>query len=269
MARALTVLDAEPASAPAPGLAVDDFGFDPAFTESTLPFFEWLYRRYWRVEVEGVENVPAAGRALLVANHAGVVPWDGAMIRTGIWLEHERPRHARMQVANWAFAVPALSQFLLKTGNVLGHPDNAETLLNRDQLVGVFPEGIKGAAKEYAQRYRIRRFGRGGFVQVAIRTQAPIIPIAVVGGEEVHPVLHDFAGLGRALGTGALPVTLTFPWLGPLGLVPLPSKWFMAFGEPIPTRGLAPEAVEDQALVLELAEEVRSWIQGRVDELRS
>jgi 1-acyl-sn-glycerol-3-phosphate acyltransferase len=247
--------------------AIDDFGFDLKFTEHVIPFVEWLYRKYWRVETEGVRNVPARGAALLVANHSGVVPYDGAMIRMAIWAEHPRPRHARMLVVNWAFAPPLTSTFLIKTGNVLAHPDNAHELLSRGELVGVFPEGVKGSAKLFRDRYRVRRFGRGGFVQVALRTGAPIIPVAVVGGEEVHPVLLDLPQLGRLFGLPTLPITPTFPLLGPLGLLPLPSKWLIAFGEPIETRSLGGDAADDPSVVLDLSEQIRSWIQDKLTEL--
>ena len=260
MARALRVLRSEAET------EIDPFGFDPAYTERAVPIFQALFERYWRVEVEGVENVPAQGPALLVANHAGVVPWDGAMIRTAIWLRHSEPRHARMLVAAFAFRFPLLAEFLLKTGNVLAHPDNAELLLRGGQLVGVFPEGIKGASKRFGDRYRVGRLGRAGFVQVALRTGAPIVPVAVVGGEEAHPVLFDLPWLGRLLGVPTLPLTPTFPWLGAAGLVPLPSKWLIAFGPPIETRGLGDGA--DAAASLEVAEEVRDWIQGTLNELR-
>jgi len=266
MAASLQLLP--PAQKNAVALAeVDEFGFDPAFTESALPLFRWLYEKYWRVETEGVEHVPESGRALLVANHAGVIPWDGAMIRTGIWLEQARPRHARMLVVNFAFAMPGFAQFLLKTGNVLAHPDNAVTLLEQDELVGVFPEGVKGAAKLYRERYRVRRFGRGGFVQVALRTGSPIIPVAVVGAEEVHPVVLELPALARLVGLPTLPVTPTWPLLGGLGLLPLPSKWFIAFGPPIETARLGPHSAEDPRLVLEVSEEVRTWIQSTIDRL--
>jgi len=148
---------------------VDDFGFDVAYTERLLPLALWIYRNYFRVETFGIENVPATGRCLLVSNHAGVVPYDGAMIRTAILAEHRRPRHARMLVVDWAFAVPFLSMFLMKTGNAMAHPDNATQLLERNELVGVFPEGVRGATKQFSERYRVRRFGRGGFIQVALR----------------------------------------------------------------------------------------------------
>ena len=215
MARPLHLVE-EPTPAPLQP-RLDDFGFDREFTELLQPLAEWFYRDYWRVEAFGVENVPAEGRALLVANHAGVIPWDGAMIRTAISSEHPNPRHARMLVTDWAFQMPFLSEFLLKTGNVVAHPQNATTLLERGELVGVFPEGVKGAVKPYRERYRVRRFGRGGFVQVAMRTGSPIIPVAVVGSEEVHPVLFDLPVLADALGMPALPVTPTWPLLGILG----------------------------------------------------
>jgi 1-acyl-sn-glycerol-3-phosphate acyltransferase len=247
----------------------DEFGFDPQFTDRVLRAALWLYRNYWRVEVDGVKNVPGRGRALLVANHAGIVPYDGAMIRTAIVAEHPQPRHARMLVVDWAFAVPFTNLLLVKTGNVLAHPDNATALLERDELVGVFPEGEKGASKGYRNRYRIRRLGRGGFVQVALRTGAPIIPVAVVGSEEVHPVLSDFKPLARLLGIPMLPITPTFPWLGLAGAIPLPSKWFIAFGRPIDVARYGPEAANDSRLVLDISEHVREWIQTTVNELRS
>jgi 1-acyl-sn-glycerol-3-phosphate acyltransferase len=245
----------------------DDFGFDREFTERLQGIALWFYRKYWRVEVEGIRNVPAAGRALLVANHAGIVPYDGAMIRTAIVAEHPHPRHARMLVVDWAFAMPFTNMLLVKTGNVLAHPDNATALLERDELVGVFPEGVKGASKRYRDRYQVQRLGRGGFVQVALRTGSPIIPVAVVGSEELHPVMFDIQPLARLLGLPAAPVTPTFPWLGLGGLIPLPSKWFIAFGKPIEVAQFGPEAANDTRLVLELSEEVRGWIQNAIHHL--
>ena len=247
----------------------DEFGFDPEFTARIQSIALWFYRNYWRVEVEGMHNVPARGRALLVANHAGIVPYDGAMIRTAIIAEHPHPRHARMLVVDWAFAMPFTNMLLVKTGNVLAHPDNATALLERDELVGVFPEGVKGAAKRYRDRYRVGRFGRGGFVQVALRTGSPIIPVAVVGSEELHPVIFDLQPLARMFGLPTIPITPTLPWLGLAGLIPLPSKWFIAFGKPIDVSRFGPEGANDARLVLELTEQVRSWIQGTVNQLRS
>lgn len=245
----------------------DGFGFDPEFTERIKNVALWFYRNYWRVEVDGVVNVPAHGRALLVANHAGIIPYDGAMIRTAILAEHPHPRHARMLVVDWAFALPFTNMLLIKTGNVLAHPDNATALLERGELVGVFPEGVKGASKSYRDRYRIRRLGRGGFVQVALRTGSPIIPVAVVGSEEIHPVIADLQPMARLLGLPTLPITPTFPWLGIAGLIPLPSKWLIAFGRPIEVAQFGPGAAEDTRLVLELSEQVREWIQSTVYQL--
>jgi 1-acyl-sn-glycerol-3-phosphate acyltransferase len=247
----------------------DGFGFDPEFTERIQGVALWFYHHYWRVETEGVFNVPSRGRALLVANHAGIVPYDGAMIRTAIVAEHPHPRHARMLVVDWAFAMPFTSMLLVKTGNILAHPDNATALLERDELVGVFPEGVKGAAKRYRDRYQVRRLGRGGFVQVALRTGSPIIPVAVVGSEEIHPVVADLQFVARWFGLPAAPVTPTFPWLGLGGLIPLPSKWFIAFGEPIEVAHHGPEAASDARLVLDLSEQVRHWIQRTLVRLRT
>jgi 1-acyl-sn-glycerol-3-phosphate acyltransferase len=242
----------------------DAFGFDVEYTESVLPFFEWLYRSYFRCDTFGLSNVPGGGRALLVSNHGGVVPWDGAMIRTAIRLEHSRPRHARMLVLDWAFGMPWLSTFMQRTGNVLAHPDNALRLLEADELVGVFPEGVRAATKGLRQRYEVKRFGRGGFVQVALRAGAPIIPVAVVGSEETHPVLLELGGLARLIGLPSLPITPTFPWFGPLGMVPLPSKWMISFGPPIETAQLGADAALDPSLVLSISDQVRTWIQGEL-----
>jgi 1-acyl-sn-glycerol-3-phosphate acyltransferase len=249
------------------GLQTDDFGFDLEFTNRVKGIALWFYRNYWRVEVEGIRNVPGRGRALLVANHAGVIPYDGAMIRTAIIAEHPEPRHARMLVVDWAFAMPFTSMLLTKTGNVLAHPDNAMTLLERDELVGVFPEGVKGASKVYRNRYRVQRLGRGGFVQVALRTGSPIVPVAVVGSEEVHPVLLDARPLAKLFGLPSAPITPTFPWLGLAGLVPLPSKWFISFGKPIEVAHFGPDAADDSRLVLELSEQVREWIQDSLRQM--
>ena len=246
---------------------LDDFGFDRDFTDLLEPLAEWFFRAYWRVEVFGLENVPAEGGALLAANHAGLIPWDGAMIRTAISSEHPNPRPVRMLVADWAFQLPFLSEFLIKTGNVVAHPQNATTLLEREELVGVFPEGVKGPAKTYRERYRVRRFDRGGFIQVAMRTGSPIIPVAVVGSGEVHPVLFELPLPAELLGLPTFPITPTWPLLGLLGAVPLPSKWLIAFGEPIDMAGYGPEAAGDPGLVLELSERVRSAVQARLYEL--
>jgi 1-acyl-sn-glycerol-3-phosphate acyltransferase len=240
---------------------LDEFGFDPLYTESFLPVFRWIYHSYWRVATTGVENVPARGRALLVANHAGVLPWDGAMIKTALFEEHPQPRHARALVAALFFGMPGLSWFLRRTGQTVGHPDDAHRLLERDELVLVFPEGVKGTGKGWSNRYRLRRFGRGGYVQTAIRAGAPIIPVSVVGSEEIYPMIADLGPVADVFGLPYFPVTPTFPLLGPLGMVPLPSKWRIQFHEPVRTDLCAPEDAADQRLVMTLNDHVRDTVQ--------
>ena len=243
-----------------PNYAVDDFGFDPQWTESFIGVFKALYRDYWRVETTGVENVPASGRALLVGNHAGVLPWDGTMIKTAVFTEHPRPRHVRALVASW---------FLRRTGQAVGHPDDTRRLLERDELVLVFPEGTRGTGKSFKDRYRLRRFGRGGFVATAIRAQAPIIPISVVGSEEIYPMVGDLGAVARFFGLPYFPVTPFWPWLGPLGMIPLPSKWRIQFHAPVEVADLPVKVAEDQHLVMALADEVRDTIQrGIYDNLK-
>jgi 1-acyl-sn-glycerol-3-phosphate acyltransferase len=248
---------------------VDDFGFDPQWTESFLSVFMVLYRDYWRVETTGIENVPSTGRALLVSNHAGVLPWDGTMIKTAVYAEHPHPRHVRALVASLFMGMPMLSWFLRRTGQTVGHPDDTRRLLERDELVLVFPEGVRGTGKSFKDRYRLRRFGRGGFVATAIRSGAPIIPVSVVGSEEIYPMVADLAPLAKFLGLPYFPITPTWPWLGPLGMIPLPSKWRIQFHAPIHVEENPPDAADDNNLVMALADQVRDTIQqGIYDNLK-
>jgi len=242
----------------------DEWGYDPEFVEAVEPFFDFLYDRWWRVRTVGVDNVPAHGRALLAANHAGILPWDATMMSVGIMREHPLPRQPRFLVLNWAFDLPYVSVAIRRVGGVVASPHNAVRLLEQESLVAVFPEGVKGTGKPYAERYRLQRFGRGGFVEIALRTGAPIVPVAVVGSEEIYPKLGDAPLVARLLGAPFFPLTPTFPWLGPLGAVPLPSKWRIEFCEPIDTASLGPGAADDRALVLELSERVRETIQRKV-----
>jgi 1-acyl-sn-glycerol-3-phosphate acyltransferase len=245
----------------------DQWGFDEQFAEAVFPLFELLYEVWWRVDAEGVANVPAHGRALMVANHAGALfPFDASMMTMALMKEHPLPRWPRFMVLDWAFALPFVSAFMRRVGGIPASPHNAEALLSRDELVMVFPEGIKGTGKPFADRYRLQRFGRGGFVEVALRTGAPIVPVAVVGSEEIYPKVADAPGLARMLGAPFLPITPTFPWLGPLGLVPLPSKWRIEFCEPIDLSDHGPDAAEDRALVFDISERVRETIQAKVYE---
>ncbi|HEU0024281.1 MAG TPA: lysophospholipid acyltransferase family protein [Thermoleophilaceae bacterium] len=242
----------------------DEWGFDEEFTELVEPLFRFLYSRWWRVEATGVRRVPAHGRALLVANHAGILPWDATMMAVALLREHPLPRQPRFLVLDWAFDLPWVSTAIRRVGGVVASPFNALRLLEQDQLVAVFPEGVKGAGKPFSQRYRLQRFGRGGYVELALRTGAPIVPVAVVGSEEIYPKLGELPPLARLIGAPYFPVTPTFPWLGPLGVVPLPSKWRIEFCEPIETAGYGPGAADDRTLVFELSEQVRETIQQTV-----
>jgi len=224
---------------------------------------EFLYRYWFRVSVEGVENVPAQGGALLVSNHSGALPPDAPMIAKAIREEHSRPRALHLTVEHFFKGYPGLSMLVSKVGGVPAHPANVQRLLyDEGDLVLVFPEGRKGTEKLYKDRYRLRRFGRGGFVESAMRAGAPIVPVAVVGAEEAMPVFAHLNLLKRLTGLIYFPVTPAFPHFGPLGILGyLPAKFVIRFLEPIPTDGWGPEPWEDKALVQTVAEEVRACIQ--------
>jgi 1-acyl-sn-glycerol-3-phosphate acyltransferase len=240
----------------------DEWGFDEEFTETVFPIFEFLYSKWWRVETVGVSNVPAHGRALLVANHSGAIfPFDATMIATAIQKEHPLPRWVRSMVLNWAFDLPYLSFIMRRLGGVAANSANLGRLLEEDEPVMVFPEGSRGFAKPFAERYRLQRFGRGGFVEVALETGSPIVPVAVVGAEEIYPKLGEAGPLGRLFGSPHIPITPTFPWLGPLGLLPLPSRWRIEFLEPIDLSGYGPGSSADRSLVFDISEQVRDAIQ--------
>jgi 1-acyl-sn-glycerol-3-phosphate acyltransferase len=239
----------------------DEWGFDEEFADLVQPFFGFLYDSWWRVRAVGVSRVPAHGRALLASNHAGILPWDATMISMALLREHPLPRHPRFLVLDWAFDLPWISTAIRRVGGVVASPHNASRLLEQDHLVAVFPEGVKGTGKPFAERYRLQRFGRGGFVEIALRTGSPIVPVAVVGSEEIYPKLAEMPALARLIGAPFFPVTPTFPWLGPLGVVPLPSRWRIEFLEPIETASLGPEAADDRRTVLDLSERVRDAVQ--------
>ena len=244
---------------------VDDFGRDAKFTETIRPLLEFLYTVWWRVEAGGVESVPAEGPALVVANHSGVLPWDGVMITLALRHEHPARRECRMLALDMFALLPFLAPALARTGAVRASQENGERLLRMGELVGVFPEGVKGVGKRYRHRYKLARFGRGGFVRLALRTSAPIVPCAVVGAEEIHPVLAKADWVGRPFGLPYFPITPSFPLLGPLGVVPLPTKWSIDFADPIPTAAYGAEGAEDPILVNRLSEQVRSIIQRMID----
>ncbi len=245
---------------------VDEFGFDPDLNASVLlPLARLLYDHWFRVELHGLEHVPEHGGALLVANHSGTVPLDAVMLQVG--LHDTVERHLRLLGADLVYQVPFLAHLARKSGHTLACPQDADRLLRQGELVGVFPEGFKGVGKPYGDRYRLQRFGRGGFVATALRAGVPIIPCAIVGAEEIYPKIADVRPLARLLGLPYFPVTPTWPLLGPLGLVPLPSKWMIQFGEPILLEDYGPEQADDPMVVFNLTDQVRETIQHRLYDL--
>ncbi|WP_289008696.1 lysophospholipid acyltransferase family protein [uncultured Thermomonospora sp.] len=239
---------------------VDEFGFDPELTDAVLiPAARLLYEHWFRVELRGLENVPPEGGALVVANHSGTLPLDGLMLQVA--LHDHAHRDVRLLGADLVYQLPLLGHLARKAGHTLAHPADAVRLLTKGELVGVFPEGYKGIGKPFRERYRLQRFGRGGFAGIALRTQVPIVPCAIVGAEEIYPKIGDIPALARLLGLPYFPVTPTFPLLGALGAVPLPSKWLIRFGEPVPMDGLGPEDADDQMTVFELTDRVRETVQ--------
>ncbi len=245
---------------------VDEFGFDAELTDSlVLPLLRPLYRRWFRIEVRGVENIPATGGALVVANHSGTIALDALMTQVAVHDEHPQHRHLRILGADLIFGLPFVGSLARKSGSTLAANPDAERLLGGGEVVGVWPEGFKGIGKPFSERYKLQRFGRGGFVSAALRTRTPIVPCSIVGAEEIYPILGNLPALARLLGTPYAPITPTFPLLGPLGLVPLPSKWLIEFGEPVPTTDLADaeagDPAEDPMLVFDLTDRVRETIQ--------
>jgi 1-acyl-sn-glycerol-3-phosphate acyltransferase len=224
---------------------------------------DFFYHLWFRCEVEGIEHVPASGGALLVSNHAGALPPDAPMIAKAIKEEHPRPRPLHLTVEHFFKGYPGFSMLLPKIGAVPAHPANVHRLLHdEEQLVLVFPEGRKGTEKLFKDRYRLRRFGRGGFVEAAMRARAPIVPVAVVGAEEAAPAFAQVPALQRLTGLLYFPITPTFPHFGLLGMLGyLPAKFLIRFLPPVPTDGFGDEPWEDKGLVQTIADDVRAGIQ--------
>jgi 1-acyl-sn-glycerol-3-phosphate acyltransferase len=239
---------------------VDEYGFDAEITQRFfLSAIRPVAEKWFRVEVRGAENIPATGGALVVSNHSGTIPMDGLM--TGLAVHDHAERFLRPLGADLVFRLPVVSELARKGGVTLACNEDAERMLRGGEIVGVWPEGFKGIGKPYSERYKLQRFGRGGFVSAAIRTGVPIIPTSVVGAEEIYPLVGNISSLARLLGLPYLPITPFFPLLGPLGLVPLPSKWIIEFGEPIRTDVYEAGAAEDPMLVFNVTDQVRETIQ--------
>lgn len=244
----------------------DEWGMDQEFVDAVLPLFDFMYHKYWRVEMNGLEHIPEEGRTLLVSNHSGQLPFDGAMLGVGILQQHPTARFMRALYANWFPTLPFVSDILVKAGQVMANDENAERLLHQDHLVAVFPEGYKGVGKLYKDRYHLARFGRGGFVRVALKTRTPMIPVAVVGAEETYISLHKSQTLAKLIGFPYFPISPTFPWLGPLGLIPLPTKWYIDIGEPIRTDEYPDGSENNLMLISQLTDRVRDEVQNMLND---
>jgi 1-acyl-sn-glycerol-3-phosphate acyltransferase len=248
--------------------AVDEFGFDPHLNDAIfLPLLRVFFKSWFRVEVSGIENLPESGAALVVANHAGVLPFDGLMTSVAVHDNHPTHRDLRLLAADMVFDMPMLGQCARKAGHTMACTSDAHRLLAAGELTAVFPEGYKGLGKPFKDRYKLQRFGRGGFVAAALRTKAPIVPCSIVGSEEIYPMIGDVKLLARLLGLPYFPVTPLFPLAGPLGLVPLPSKWHIQFGEPIETANYDESAADDPMITFELTDQVRETIQQTLYQL--
>lgn len=239
---------------------VDEYGFDEEVTQRFfLAALRPVAEKWFRIEVRGVENIPTEGGALVVSNHSGTIPVDGLM--TMVSIHDHTGRYLRPLGADLVFRTPVVSALARKGGATLACNEDAERMLRGGELVGVWPEGFKGIGKPYSDRYKLQRFGRGGFVSAAIRTGVPIVPLSVVGAEEIYPLVGNVPSLARLLGLPYVPITPLFPWLGPLGLVPLPSKWLLEFGEPVRTDEYDEGAADDPMLVFNVTDQVRESIQ--------
>ncbi len=239
---------------------VDEYGLDTEFVDRfVMELVRPLATKWFRIEVRGIENIPRDSGALVVANHSGTIPVDGIMTMFAV---HETTgRHLRPLGADLVFKLPFVSEVARKAGATLACNEDAHRMLSNGELAAVWPEGFKGIGKPYSERYKLQRFGRGGFVSAAIRTGVPIVPCSIVGAEEIYPLVGNVPSLARLLGVPYIPITPFFPLLGPLGLVPLPSKWIIEFGEPVRTDSYDPGAADDPMLVFNVTDQVRETIQ--------
>lgn len=244
----------------------DEFGFEPSFLEPLERIGKWFHDHYFRVESRGLENVPDTGRVLLVANHSGTLPYDGAMVVAAVRHQHPARRLVRPLVEDFMYHLPYLGLLMTRLGAVRACQENAIRLLERDEATLVFPEGVKGIGKLYRKRYRLQRFGRGGAIRLAAAARAPIVPVSIVGAEEAMPLIGKVGWLAKAVGLPYIPITPTLPLFGLLGLIPYPTKWYIDFGEPIDVTQLGDDVLSDRVQLNKLNEGLRATIQRMIDE---
>jgi len=240
---------------------LNEYGFDPyglcpeSVRRAALPGL-LLYRYYFRAEVKGIERMPE-GRVLVIGNHAGQLPFDGLMVNMALLMEAEPPRIARAMGEYWIPRIPFFNVTATRGGAMVGTPANCVHMLENEECVVAFPEGVRGMNKLFRDRYQLQRFG-SGFMRLALETHTPIVPVGIVGSEEQNPGFANLEGLGRALGIPAFPITWAFPWFGPLGMLPLPVKYRLYFGEPMLFEG---DASEEDAVIGEKVERVKQAIE--------
>lgn len=244
----------------------DDFGRDSRSLEQFNSIATFLTKRYFRTRVTGIDNIPAKGPCLLVANHSGALPIDGLVIKSAIWAAHSSQRHIRWLTEDFVQNLPFVGTYLQRLGAVRASRENVLRLLQNGECVVAFPEGFKGYAKPVAQWYRVQRLGRGRIVSLCLQAGVPLLPCAVVGGEEATPSIRRLEAVERWLGTPYFPITPTFPWLGPLGLLPAPSRWHIDIGPPFLSQ-VDPAKAEDPLQVAELTAQLRTILQQRLDRL--
>lgn len=237
----------------------DPWGFHPRTAARAMLITALLYRYWFRAETRGVDNLPP-GRAILIANHAGQIALDAAMIITACFLEAEPPRVVRGMGEFWLPTVPGLSVLMVRTGSVVGTPKNCVDLLEAEELVIAFPEGVRGLCKTFDRRYRLAEFGLG-FMRLALETHSPVVPVAVIGSEEQAPSIANLRPLARLLGLPAFPVTLTWPHCGPIGMIPLPVKYRITIGEPMFFSG---DPRDEDGVVREKVERVKGRLQQMI-----
>jgi len=241
----------------------DAWGMNPETAIRTAAATRWLYRTWFRAEAHGIEHVPA-GRVLLIANHGGQFPFDGIVIGTACLLEADPPRVVRAMVERWVPNLPFVSTLFQRLGQIVGNRDDCRKLLENDEAVLVFPEGVRGSGKTIWKRYQLQRFGLG-FMRLAMETNTPIVPVGVVGSEESIPSVADLKTLARAVGAPYLPVPATLPLLGPLAFAPLPTKFILNFGEPMRFTGRA-DATDAQ--VADRVEQVKEALAALIEKGR-
>lgn len=244
----------------------DEFGFKLETWARWDPIFRFCFEDYFKVRIKGIENIPGEGGAILFGNHSGLLPLDGAMISMAMCHSHDSPRRVRYLATDWFFTVPGLGEWITETGQVRATLHNAQKLLNQRELVGIYPEGLRGVGKTFRERYRVHDF-HPGFVQLAIETQTPLIPVATIGGDEIFPNFVNLKTIAQLVKMPFFPLTLTFPWVPfPLMFVPLPVKWLINIHKPI-NLGYPPDRARDRRLVLNIARELQYNIQRDLNHL--